>query len=163
MLISMTTAKTSLKQILQLNTYCTNTFMCWTNLVVSFAWIRHVTVLLQPSKVDPLTTKYFNLQSFFYFLLYYFLRTPLHGLAVCGLIYLVYLFSSYLSHTLLDFSKTWTTLYIMHSSSTSIAIFRLILSIEIAPQRTLHSRVKDSITHNSIVILSSNFNGRLVC
>ena len=48
------------------------------------------------------------------------------------------------------------------SMSTSIAIFRLILLCSITPQHSLRSRVKDSITHNSTVILSSNFNGRLV-
>ena len=36
-------------------------------------------------------------------------------------------------------------------------MFRLI-----TPQHNLHSRVKESITHNSTVILSSNFNGRLI-
>ena len=38
-----------------------------------------------------------------------------HNLAVCGLVYLVYLFFSYLSHALLDFSKTGTTFYLMHT------------------------------------------------
>ena len=47
-----------------------------------------------------------------------FLRTPFgprEWLAVCGLVYLVYLFFSYLSHALLDFSKTGTTFYLMHT------------------------------------------------
>ena len=42
-------------------------------------------------------------------------------------------------------------------------LFRFIRLCSITPQHILHSRVKDSITHNSTVILCSNFNGRLVC
>ena len=55
---------------------------------------------------------------FFLILIHYFLRTPFgprEWLAVCGLVYLVYLFFSYLSHALLDFSKTGTTFYLMHT------------------------------------------------
>ena len=54
----------------------------------------------------------------FFLILIYFLRTPFgprEWLAVCGLVYLVYLFFSYLSHALLDFSKTGTTFYLMHT------------------------------------------------
>ena len=40
---------------------------------------------------------------------------PREWLAVCGLVYLVYLFFSYLSYALLDFSKTGTTFYLMHT------------------------------------------------
>ena len=39
----------------------------------------------------------------------------MNGLAVCGLVYLIYLFISYLSHALLDFSETSTTFYLMHT------------------------------------------------
>ena len=39
----------------------------------------------------------------------------MNGLAVCGLVYLVQLFYSYLSHALLDFSETGTTFYLMHA------------------------------------------------
>ena len=44
--------------------------------------------------------------------IFYFLRTPFGPCewpVVCGLVYLVYLFFSYLSHALLDFSETGTT------------------------------------------------------
>ena len=61
------------------------------------------------------------------------------------------LFFSYLSHALLDFSKTGTT-FLPYAYSTSTAIFRIILPLNIIPEHTLHSRVKDSITHNSTVI-----------
>ena len=62
-------------------------------------------------------------QDFVFFLIililiHYFLRTlfgPREWLAVCGLVYLVYLFFSYLSHALIDFSKTGTTFYLMHT------------------------------------------------
>ena len=47
------------------------------------------------------------------------------------------------------FSKSW--------------IRHCILLCDITPQHTLRSWVKDSITHNSTVILCSNFNGRPVC
>ena len=50
-----------------------------------------------------------------------------------------------------------------YAYSTSTAIFRLILLFNITPQCTLHSRVKDSITHNSTVILFSKLLGRLIC
>ena len=47
------------------------------------------------------------------------------------------------------------TLCILYN--TSIAIFRLILLLNITPECTLHSRVKGSITHNSVVIFFLNF------
>ena len=56
--------------------------------------------------------------GFFLSLIHYFLRTPLasvNGLAVYGLVYLIYLFFSYLSHALLDFNVTGTTFYLMHT------------------------------------------------
>ena len=87
--------------------------------VASFIRNGHVTALLWPSEVDCLTAKHFNWQSFFFLiLLIYFFCTPFgprEWLAVCGLVYLVYLFLSYLSHALLDFSKTGTTFYLMHT------------------------------------------------
>ena len=44
------------------------------------------------------------------------------------------------------------TRYLPYAYSTSTAIFRIILPLNIIPEHTLHSRVKDSITHNSTVI-----------
>ena len=41
--------------------------------------------------------------------------TPLHGLAVCGLIFLVCLLFSYLTHALVDFSEAGATFYLMHT------------------------------------------------
>ena len=90
-------------------------------LVVKITPISSVTVLLQPFQFGPFTAKYFIKISFFFLIiliLIYFLRTPFgprEWLAVCGLVYLVYLFFSYLSHALLDFSKTGTTFYLMHT------------------------------------------------
>ena len=76
---------------------------------------------------------------------------PLHGFAVYSLAYSVCLLFSYFSYALLDFSETGVTLY---AYSTSTASFLL---LNITPGHTLHSSVKDSITHNSIITLSSNF------
>ena len=49
-----------------------------------------------------------------------------------------------------------------YACSTSTAIFRLILSLKDTPEHTLHSRVKDTITHISTIIYSSNFKERLL-
>ena len=83
----MTTAKTSLVQMLLLDTYCTITFIYSEEslYVVKFASIGCVTVLLQAFKVDSLTAK---------FGFYYFLCTSLT--LACGLwlncfVYLVFL------------------------------------------------------------------------
>ena len=108
------------------------------------------------SRVRSTSIIYGNINLFFLILIliHYFLRTPFgprEWLAVCELVYLVYLFFSYLSHALLDLSKTGTTFYLMHTLQAT-AIFRIILSLNIIPEHTLHSRVKDSITHNSTVI-----------
>ena len=46
-----------------------------------------------------------------------------------------------------------------YACSTSTTIFRLILSLKVTPESTLHSRVKHSITHISIFISSLNFKG----
>ena len=87
-------------------------------LVVKITPISSFTVLcsLSNSVLSPqITLPRFR---FFLILIHYFLRTsfgPREWLAVCGLLYLVYLFFSYLSHALLDFSKTSTTFYLMHT------------------------------------------------
>ena len=78
-----------------------------------------MSVLLQPfnSVLSPQNTSP-RFRFFLILILIYFLRTPFgprEWLAVCGLVYLVYLFFSYLSHALLDFSKTGTTFYLMHT------------------------------------------------
>ena len=85
-------------------------------IVASFIRNSRVTALLWPSEVDCLTAKYFNWQSFFF--LIYFLRTPFGPREwACGLWInlLVYLFLSYLSRALLDFSETCTSLSLMHT------------------------------------------------
>ena len=86
---------------------------------------------------------------------FYFLHTPLQGLAVCGLTYSVCLLFLYVSHAPLDAVKL--VLPLPNAYYTIAAIFRLILLLNITPEHNLHSRVKDFITHNSIII------GRLVC
>ena len=63
----------------------------------------------------------------------------------------------------------WSLCYpLTYTYSTSIAIFRLILLINITTEHTLHftqrsKRFHKSITHNSIVIASSYCKGRLIC
>ena len=72
-----------------------------------------------------------------------------------------YLFPLYLIYFSTDFNMLyWCFLY---ACSTSTTIFKLIWSLKITPEYTLHNRVKDSITQKSIVIFSSNFKGRLIC
>ena len=69
---------------------------------------------LQPSKVNPITAKYLT-GSHFFLILIYFPRTPLAHVnepAVCGLIYLVNLFLSYLSHPFIYFNETCVTIYL---------------------------------------------------
>ena len=39
----------------------------------------------------------------------------MNELAVCELVYLIYLFFTYISHALLDFSETGTTFYLMRT------------------------------------------------
>ena len=154
----MTTAKTSLVQALLLNTYCTITFMLWRISVVKFASIGRVIVLLQASKIDPLTAKYFDWQSFFS-------SFSSHTLAwACGLWFNLFGIIVFPICQPCLTSIQWNlTCLLLYAYSTSTATFRLILLFNITPQRTLHSRVKHSITQNSRVILSSNFVGRLIC
>ena len=101
---------------------------------------------------------------FFLILIHHFLRTPFgpcEWLAVCGLVYLVYLFFSYLSHALLYFSETGTTFYLMHTLQ--VQQFSELFCHLISFQSNLYTKTKGSITDNSTVIWSSNFNGRLIC
>ena len=145
---------------MQLLTYHrTNTFMLWRICVAKIIAIHWVTVLLQASKVNLLTAKCLTSSCFFLLILFlfYFLRTPL---VVCGLIYsvLVFLISQPYATRF-----QWNLSYpLYYAYSTSTGIFRVILLLDITPEHTLHSRVKSSITHNSIVIWSSKFNGRLI-
>ena len=118
-------------------------------LVVKDISISSITVFLEPSKVNYFTTKYFNGQLFFLIIHFYFLHTPLDGFAVCGLTYLVCLFSHIL---IIPYQISVKLQYsFLYAYSISVAIFKLILLLNIPPQHTLHSRVKDSITHNSII------------
>ena len=105
--------------------------------------------------------KIFSLQSFFF----YFLCTPFGPREwACGLcINLFSIFVFLVSQPCLTrFQRNWYYL-LPYAYSTSTAIFRIILSLSIIPEHTLHSRVKDSIIHNSTVMWFSNFNGRLIC
>ena len=87
-----------------------------------------------------------------FFLILYFLCTPLHRLAVC-------IFQPCLTR----FQWNWYLLpyaYILNKYS-NFQTCPITYNYILLQRRTLHSKVNDSITHNSIVILS--FKGRLVC
>ena len=140
--------------------------MLWTTFVASFIRNGSVTALLWPSEVDCLTAKHFNWQSFFFsnssnLFSSHTLWPPWMacGLWISLFSILVFLVSQ---PCLTRFQKNWYYL-LPYAYSTSTAIFRIILPLNIIPEHTLHSRVKDSITHNSTVIWSSNFNRRLIC
>ena len=117
-MVSVTTARTRIIYTMIVNCYITNTFYVMNDCCSEFhpKWSCHCSFMAFRSRL--FNRKHFNWQSFFFLILIYFLRTPFgprEWLAVCGLVYLVYLFFSYLSHALLDFSKTGTTFYLMHT------------------------------------------------
>ena len=68
------------------------------------------------------------------------------------------LFVSFISQSLLH---RFQYKYLPYACFTSITIFRLIQSLKVTPESLLHSRVKHSITHSSVIIYSSNFKGGL--
>ena len=117
-MVSVTTARTRVIYTMIVNCYITNTFYVMNDLCSEFHPKRSCHCSFMAFRSRLFNRKHFNWQSFFFLILIYFLRTPFgprEWLAVCGLIYLVYLFFSYLSHALLDFSKTGTTFYLMHT------------------------------------------------
>ena len=135
----------------------TNTIMLQTILVVKIGWIPCITVLLQASKVNPLTATYCNRQSFSS-------SFSSHTQAwACGLWFNLFDIFIFLISQPYPIRFQWNLSYpLQYAYPTSTAIFRLILLCSITPQHTLCSRVKDSITHNLTVILCSNFNGILL-
>ena len=66
---------------------------------------------------------------------------------------LAFLLSQPFLNTPVHINETCATLYLIHTLYVAIAIFRLILLLNINAEHTLHSRVKDSITHNYVIIL----------
>ena len=97
----------------------------------------------------------------FFLILFYFLCTPLHGLAYYNLKFQSVLVS-FISESLLNRFQYNLSYCLSYSCSTSRTIFRFILSFEVIPEHTLHSRVKYSIAQISIVISSSNFKRSLL-
>ena len=98
---------------------------------------------------------------FLILILFYFLRTPLHGLAYYNLKFQSMLVS-FISQSLLNRFQYNLHYCLPYSCSTSRAIFSLILSFKVIPEHTLHSGVKYSIAQISIVISSSNFERSLL-
>ena len=118
-MVSMTTARTRVIYTMIVNCYITNTFYVMNDLCSEFHPKRSCHCSFMAFRSRLFNRKTFQLAVvFFLILLICFLRTPFgprEWLAVCELVYLVYLFFSYLSHALLDFSKTGTTFYLMHT------------------------------------------------
>ena len=85
---------------------------------------------------------------------FYFLHSPLYGLACCTLGYQLMLVS-FISQSVLNRFQCNLYFCLPYACSASAAIFRLIWSLKVTPECTLHSRVKDSRTQNSIIIFSS--------
>ena len=73
-----------------------------------------------------------------------------------------FLLVSFISQSLLNRFQYNLYYCLPYSCSTSRAIFSLILSFKVISEHTLHSRVKYSIAHISIVICSSNFKRSLL-
>ena len=69
---------------------------------------------------------------------------------------------SFISQSLLKRFQYNLYYYLHYACSTSIAIFRLILSFKVTPESLLYSRVKHSITHIHVIIYSSNFKRELL-
>ena len=101
------------------NCYITNTFYVMNDLCSEFHPKRSCHCSFMAFRSRLFNRKTFYRQSFFFLiLLIYFLRTPFGPRErACGLWInlLVYLFLSYLSHALLDFGETCTSLSLMHT------------------------------------------------
>ena len=86
---------------------------------------------------------------------FYFLHTPLHGLAYYTLSCQVMLVS-FISQQHLHGFQYYLYYSLSYACTTSMIIFRLILPLTVTIECNLHSRVKDSITRISIISFSSN-------
>ena len=69
---------------------------------------------------------------------------------------------SFISRSLLNRFQYNLQYCLLYACSTSIVIFRLILSLKVTSEGLLHSRVKHFIIHIPIVICSSHFYGELI-
>ena len=120
MMVSVTTAKTRvIYTMIVVNCYITNTFYVMNDLCSEFHPKRSCHCSSTTFQTRLFNRKMFQLAVvFFLILLIYFLRTPFGPREwACGLWInlLVYLFLSYLSHALLDFNETCTSLSLMHT------------------------------------------------
>lgn len=88
------------------------------------------------------TTKYFVFSNSFHFL-----RTPLCEL-VCYTLHYQVIFVSVISQSLLNRYQCNLYYRLSYTCCTNTAIFRLILLVNIAPEYTVHRRVKGSITRS---------------
>ena len=91
--------------------------------------------------------------SHFLLLIQYFLYTPLAW--ACSLWFKFFSMLTFLISQPCLIRFWWNWYYLLpYAYITSIAIFRLILLLNMAPEHTSHSKVNDSITHNLTVIFS---------
>ena len=126
--------------------------LLWWNILENIVLIRLPTLPVWSFKLTHLTTKLFQ-WGFFYN------SFSLHTLAWACMLHLTLqlLLVSFISQPLLNRFQTNLYYCLPYVCSTSTAIFRLILSLKVILECTLHSRVKHSITHISIINFSSNF------
>ena len=116
MLVSVTTAKTGLLVIVLITYYSTSTFVMKNpcHKVGTNSYHHCSSTAFQSQSFHR---KIFQQDFIFFLILIYFLRTPF-GLRewACGLwiVYLVYLFFSYLSYAFVFFDETCVTIFFMY-------------------------------------------------
>ena len=114
-MVSVTTARTRVIYTMIVNCYITNTFYVMNDLCSEFHPKRSCHCSSTAFQSRLFNRKYFNWQLFFFLILIYFLHTPCEWACSFLINLLVYLFLSYLSHALLDFGETCTSLSLMHT------------------------------------------------
>ena len=149
MMVSVTTARTRVIYTMLVNCYITNTFYVMNDLCSKFhpKWLCHCSSTAFQSRL--LNRKIFNWQLLFSnsnLFSSHTLWPPWMGLRFVDSF--IGILVSLVSQPCL--TRFWWNLYFPfpYAYSTSTAIFRLILLLNVTAEHTLHSRVKDSITQN---------------
>ena len=136
-----------------------NTLLHYALLLLVSSWSVPIGFCNHLSNFAFLITKNYG-QSFFLYFLLHFHCTPCMGLRCVVNVLLICMFFLYLSHSLLDLMKL--LIPFTYASSTCPAIFKLKLPYKLTLEGTLHSRVNNFTTDNSIVIFSSNSKSKLI-
>ena len=136
--------------------------MLWWIILENIILIRPPTLPIWSFKLVPLTKKLFQYVSFSFS--YNSFLFSSHTLAWSCVLHLKFqsMLVSFISQSILNQFQYNLYYFLPYACTTSTAIFRLILSLKVTPESTLHSRVKHSITHISIVISSLIFKGGLL-